>query len=194
MSNYKFKTTNIRGKQYVEVNERIKFFRQEDEYKNWTISTEFTELDSEMCVCKAVIADTNQRVVSSGHAHEEKASGHINKTSYVENCETSAIGRALAMMGIGIDTSIASANEVTEAIAKQGGGVTNGVLSSKPTAKKAPAAKKKASTAKDPELMSKAIDYIKSQSDKKKAFDFFMSKKGDQLSEKQVEGIMKFVR
>ena len=199
MSNYQFKTTNIRGKQYVEVNERIKFFRQEDEYKNWTISTEFTELDSEMCVCKAVIADTNQRVVSSGHAHEEKASGHINKTSYVENCETSAIGRALAMMGIGIDTSIASANEVTEAIAKQDlkskpVRVDLSTMEAKKPAAKKPVAKKQASTAKDPELMSKAIDYIKSQSDKKKAFDFFMSKKGDQLSEKQVEGIMKFVR
>jgi len=197
MSNYKFKTTNIRGKQYVEVNERIKFFRQEEEYKNWTISTEFTALDSEMCVCKAVIADKNQRVVASGHAHEERSGSHINKTSYVENCETSAIGRALAMMGIGIDTSIASANEVTEAIAKQ---ESDASLSSSKPAKATPskgAAKSTRSTkaaAKDPELMSKAIDYIKSQSDKKKAFDFFMSKKGDQLTEKQVEGIMKFVR
>ena len=65
MSNYKFKTTNIRGKQYVEVNERIKFFRQEDEYKHWTISTEFTALDSDMCVCRAIIADTTQRVVAT---------------------------------------------------------------------------------------------------------------------------------
>ena len=195
MSNYKFKTTNIRGKQYVEVNERIKFFRQEDEYKNWTISTEFTALDSEMCVCKAVIADTSQRVVSSGHAHEEKSDGHINKTSYVENCETSAIGRALAMMGIGIDTSIASANEVTEAIAKQEDDKPNGVLSSKPAAKRAPAAKKAtATTERDPELMSKAISYIKSQADKQKAFDFIISKKGDQFTDKQKEGIMKFVR
>jgi len=189
MSNYKFKTTNIRGKQYVEVNERIKFFRQEDEYKNWTISTEFTALDSEMCVCRAIIADLNQLVVASGHAHEDRSSSHINKTSYVENCETSAIGRALAMMGIGIDTSIASANEVTEAIAKQVD-KPNGTLSSKPAAKK----KTKAKVEKDPELMSKAISYIKSQADKQKAFDFFMSKKGDQLTEKQVEGIMKFVR
>ena len=47
MSNYKFKTTNIRGKQYVEVNERIKFFRQEDQYKNWTIHTDFPHLDGE---------------------------------------------------------------------------------------------------------------------------------------------------
>ena len=104
MSKYKFKTTNIRGKQYVEVNERIKFFRQEEEYKNWTISTEFTALDAEQCVCKAIVADTNQRVIATGHAHEERSASHINKTSYVENCETSAIGRALAMMGIGIDT------------------------------------------------------------------------------------------
>lgn len=128
MSNYKFKTTNIRGKQYVEVNERIKFFRQEEEYKNWTISTEFTVMDSDQCVCRAIIADQTQRIISSGHAHETQGSSNINKTSYVENCETSAIGRALAMMGIGIDTSIASANEVNEAIAKQ----EDASLSSKP--------------------------------------------------------------
>ena len=196
MSNYKFKTTNIRGKQYVEVNERIKFFRQEDEYKNWTLSTEFTALDSDMCVCKAIVADPAQRIIASGHAHEERSSSHINKTSYVENCETSAIGRALAMMGIGIDTSIASANEVNDAIAKQDGDAS---LSSKP-AKATPskgAAKSTRSTkaaAKDPELMSKAIDYIKSQTDKAKAFKFFMDKKGDQLTDKQIEGIKKFVR
>jgi len=195
MSNYKFKTTNIRGKQYVEVNERIKFFRQEEEYKNWTLSTEFTALDSNMCVCKAIVADPSQRIIASGHAHETQGSSNINKTSYVENCETSAIGRALAMMGIGIDTSIASANEVNEAIAKQG----DTSLSSKP-AKATPskgAAKSTRSTkaaAKDPDLMSKAIDYIKSQTDKAKAFAFFMEKKGDQLTEKQIEGIKKFVR
>ena len=209
MSNYKFKTTNIRGKQYVEVNERIKFFRQEDEYKNWTLSTEFTALDSDMCVCKAIVADPSQRIVASGHAHEERSASHINKTSYVENCETSAIGRALAMMGIGIDTSIASANEVNEAIAKQDNRTHTAsrsllheddtALSSKP-AKATPskgAAKSTRSTkaaAKDPDLMSKAIDYIKSQTDKAKAFAFFMEKKGDQLTEKQIEGIKKFVR
>jgi hypothetical protein len=193
MSNYKFKTTNIRGKQYVEVNERIKFFRQEDEYKNWTISTEFTALDSEMCVCRAIIADPAQRIIASGHAHEVQGSSNINKTSYVENCETSAIGRALAMMGIGIDASIASANEVTEAIAKQTPQDTN--LKNLKNVLSKPAAKKPAvSTERDPELMSKVIGYIKSQTDKQKAFDFIMSKKGDQFTEKQVEGIMKFVR
>ena len=168
MSKYKFKTTNIRGKQYVEVNERIKFFRQEEEYKNWTISTEFTALDSEMCVCKCIIADPNQRVIATGHAHEEKSSSHINKTSYVENCETSAVGRALAMMGIGIDTSIASANEVSDAIAKQEAPVEN--------------------------IMDKAVGYIKSSTDKTKAFDAIIAKYGEQLTEKQVAGLKKFAR
>ena len=172
MSKYKFKTTNIRGKQYVEVNERIKFFRQEDEYKNWTISTEFTALDSEMCVCKAVIADTDQRVVATGHAHEERSGSHINKTSYVENCETSAIGRALAMMGIGIDTSIASANEVNDAIVKQSAD----------------------SSAPVENIMDKAVGYIKTSTDKRKAFDSVVAKYGEQLTEKQVAGLKKFVR
>lgn len=172
MSKYKFKTTNIRGKQYVEVNERIKFFRQEDEYKNWTISTEFTALDSEMCVCKCIIADTDQRVIATGHAHEEKSGSHINKTSYVENCETSAIGRALAMMGIGIDTSIASANEVNDAIAKQSAD----------------------SSAPVENIMDKAVGYIKTSTDKHKAFDSVVAKYGEQLTEKQVAGLKKFVR
>jgi len=174
MSKYKFKTTNIRGKQYVEVNERIKFFRQEDEYKNWTISTEFTALDSEMCVCKCIIADPNQRVIATGHAHEERSSSHINKTSYVENCETSAIGRALAMMGIGIDTSIASANEVNDAIAKQ----------SSDSSPSAPV----------DNIMDKAVGYIKTSTDKRKAFDSVVAKYGEQLTEKQVAGLKKFVR
>ena len=171
MSNYKFKTTNIRGKQYVEVNERIKFFRQEEQYKNWSLITEFPVLDSEQCVCKASIADTEHRIIATGHAHEVQGSSNINKTSYVENCETSAIGRALAMLGIGIDTSIASANEVSDAIAKQ-----------------------EASEQPVENIMDKAVAYIKSQTDKKKAFESIMSKYKDSLTEKQVAGLKKFVR
>ncbi len=171
MSNYKFKTTNIRGKQYVEVNERIKFFRQEEQYKNWSLITEFTVLDSEQCVCKASIADPEHRIISVGHAHEVQGSSNINKTSYVENCETSAIGRALAMLGIGIDTSIASANEVSDAIAKQ-----------------------EASDEPVENIMDKAVAYIKSQTDKKKAFESIMSKYKDNLTDKQVAGLKKFIR
>jgi hypothetical protein len=188
MSNYKFKTTNIRGKHYVEVNERIKFFRQEEQYKNWSLITEFTVLDSEQCVCKASIVDTEGRIISVGHAHEVHGSSNINKTSYVENCETSAIGRALAMLGIGIDTSIASANEVSDAIAKQ--------ESSTPTKSKKMINKVQETFDTEPpqDIMQKSIEYIKSSKDKKKAFTSIMGKYEGSFSEKQVEAIKKFVR
>jgi hypothetical protein len=184
MSNYKFKTTNIRGKQYVEVNERIKFFRQEEKYNLWGIRTEFPLIDSEQCLCKCTITDADGDVIAQGHAHEERGSSNINKTSYVENCETSAVGRALAMLGIGIDTSIASANEVEEAIAKQQALVDN------PSVQKL----SKSLDAPVENIMDKAVSYIKSQTDKKKAFDSITKKYGDQLTEKQVAGLKKFVR
>ena len=66
MSKYNFKTTNIRGKQYVEVNERIKFFRQEEQYKNWGIVTEFPLLDSEQALCKCTIVTHDGAVVAQG--------------------------------------------------------------------------------------------------------------------------------
>ena len=184
MSNYKFKTTNIRGKQYVEVNERIKFFRQEKKYDGWGIHTDVNMLDGEQCLCKCTITNTSGEVVAQGHAHEVKSSSNINKTSHVENCETSAVGRALAMLGIGIDTSIASANEVTEAIAKQQEMVDN------------PHVQKLAKKLDAPveNIMDKAVAYIKGQTDKRKAFDSITKKYGSQLTEKQVAGLQKFVR
>jgi|TARA_R100001443_G_scaffold31068_1_gene45047 hypothetical protein len=194
MSNYKFKTTNIRGKQYVEVNERIKFFRQEEQYKNWGINTEFPMLTAEECLCRATITDNDGMVVAVGHAHENRAASNINKTSYVENCETSAVGRALAMLGIGIDTSIASANEVETAIEQQD--EKPAAAKKKAPAKKAPA--KKAAPKKEEapveDIMDKAVNYVKGSKDKRKAYDLIESKYGDQLSENQLSGLFKFVR
>jgi hypothetical protein len=119
MSNYKFKTTNIKGKEYVEVNERIKYFRFSEDYKGWSLSSEIVHLDADSCVIRAEIRDDQWVLRATGFAQEDKSSSYINKTSYVENCETSAWGRALANLGIGIDTSIASSNEVSMAISKQ---------------------------------------------------------------------------
>ena len=184
MSNYKFKTTNIRGKQYVEVNERIKFFRQEDQYHGWGIHTDINMLDGEQVLCKCTIVNAEEVIVAQGHAHEVKSSSNINKTSHVENCETSAVGRALAMLGIGIDTSIASSNEVQEAIAKQQELVDNPQVQKLSKKLDAPVEN----------IMDKAVGYIKSQTDKKKAFTAITKKYGDQLSEKQVAGLQKFVR
>lgn len=119
MSNYKFKTTNIKGKEYVEVNQRVIAFRQLSEYTNFSLETEILSLDSESCVIRAIIKNAEGQTVATGMAQEDKSSSRINQTSYVENCETSAVGRALGFLGIGIETSIATADEVDMAIKKQ---------------------------------------------------------------------------
>lgn len=128
MSNAKIKTTNIKGKQYAEVHERIKHFRGEPNYASLGINTEVLEWDKdkEEIVIRATIYDTNSnngRILASGIAHERRddKNSFVNKTSYVENAETSAIGRALACMGIGIEDAYASAFEVANAIAQQDG-------------------------------------------------------------------------
>lgn len=113
------KTVDIKGKAYVEVNERVKHFRAN--YKDWAIETELLSNDNGVCVFKATVKDPEGVVKATGHAYENEGSTFINKTSYIENCETSAVGRALGMLGIGIDTSIASSDEVQNAMQNQGG-------------------------------------------------------------------------
>ena len=111
------RTVNIKGKEYVEVSERVKFFRET--YPNWSLTTDVVEMNDTYCVLRASIADETGRVVATGMAREVNGDTYINKTSYVENCETSAWGRALGNMAIGIDASIASANEVVNAVNNQ---------------------------------------------------------------------------
>ena len=110
------KTINIHGKQYVEVKERIKYFREN--FKDWSLTSEVIDLTEDRCVIKATISNEKGRVIASGIAYENKGSSYINKTSFIENCETSAWGRALANIGIGLDVAIASADEVLNAKAQ----------------------------------------------------------------------------
>ena len=88
------------------------------------------------------------------------------------------------MLGIGIDTSIASSNEVQEAIAKQQEMVDNPQVQKLAKALDAPVEN----------IMDKAVSYIKGSTDKKKAFDSIMLKYESQLTDKQVTGLKKFVR
>ena len=114
-------TTDVKGKQYAEVNQRIKAFRML--YPDGTIETELVSVDNGICIMRAKIFANSQngmrKLLGTGTAYEKENSTFINKTSYIENCETSAVGRALAMCGIGIDTSIASKEEVENAIKQQ---------------------------------------------------------------------------
>ena len=109
-------TTDIKGKEYAEVNQRIKAFRMV--YPTGTIRTDMVSNENGVCIFRASVWD-DVNMLGSGTAYEKENSTFINKTSYIENCETSAVGRALAMAGFGIDTSIASAEEVANAIANQ---------------------------------------------------------------------------
>ena len=109
-------TTDIKGKDYAEVNQRIKAFRMV--YPTGTIETKMVSNENGVCVFRAMVY-ANGNILATGTAYERENSTFINKTSYIENCETSAIGRALGIAGFGIDTSVASAEEVQNAIANQ---------------------------------------------------------------------------
>ena len=109
-------TTDIKGKDYAEVNQRIKAFRMV--YPTGTIQTQLVSNENGICIFKAIVANEDI-ILGTGTAYEKEGSTFINKTSYIENCETSAVGRALGMAGFGIDTSVASAEEVANAIKQQ---------------------------------------------------------------------------
>ncbi len=109
----------IHGSDYTTVAERIDAFRKDDRYEGWSIETDIISSDIHDCIIKATIKDSDGKIVGTGLAHEVQGSTNINKTSHVENCETSAIGRALANIGKSGSNEYASANEVTDAILNQ---------------------------------------------------------------------------
>ena len=110
---------DIRGKQYKTVARRVADFRAMPEYAGWRIEQQILEA-GDMVLVKAVVKDCNGTVISMGHAEEVRGSTNINKTSAIENCETSAVGRALAFLdGELAGTEIASADEVANAINQQ---------------------------------------------------------------------------
>ena len=113
----KDKTGNVKTTQYAMVTERIKGFRTI--CPAGSITTEIISLVDGVVTMKATITDETGKVIATGLAQEKETSSFINKTSFIENCETSAVGRALGFAGIGIDGSMASAEEVANAIMNQ---------------------------------------------------------------------------
>ena len=131
----------IKGKDYIQVHERVAEFRRNPLYKSLSIETDivvknYSELTGDIVknekvvgkkttrvldsiIIKCVIRNKDGNIVSTGYAQEEKTTSFVNETSFVENCETSAVGRALGFLGLGIKDSIASADELVVAISKQ---------------------------------------------------------------------------
>jgi hypothetical protein len=114
----------IHGKQYVTVPERVNQLREAFPIDSGLgILTELLEVDASRVLFKAEVIDAEGKTIGTGHAMEEFGSTQINQTSAVENCETSAIGRALAACGFA-GTEYASANEVENAIAQRSPTIT----------------------------------------------------------------------
>ena len=111
---------NIHGKEYKTVNERVGEYHEliREDADHFGITTELVELTPDHVVMKASIiryyvmpeGGLQPAVIATGFAQEDRAATRINKTSYVEVCETSAIGRALAAFGLG-GTEYASARK-----------------------------------------------------------------------------------
>ena len=108
--NAEIKKIDIRGKEYAEVAQRVTAFRKLE--PNGDIKTKMLSFENGVCVFEAIVFDGEGKELATGHAYEKESNGSINKTSCIENCETSAVGRALAFCGFGSADNIASAEEM----------------------------------------------------------------------------------
>ncbi len=115
--NARIKKIAIKGKQYATVAARVQAFREL--CPDGTISAEIISMADGVVLMQAKVLDEGGRLLATGFAQEKEAASMINKTSYIENCETSAVGRALAMLGLGSDENIASSQEMYAAMSQQ---------------------------------------------------------------------------
>ena len=107
---------SIHGKEYATVAYRLALFRAD--YPKGCIVTKLIS-DTDGVIVFMATVDDGADMLATGYAEEVRGSSNINKTSALENAETSAVGRALAFAGYHSSTSIASADEVSVAIARQ---------------------------------------------------------------------------
>jgi deoxycytidylate deaminase len=108
---------NIHGREYFTVGKRVQMFREVHGLE-LSLITEIVSRDQDCVVMKATILDAQGRILATGHSEEYREASQINSTSCLENSETSAIGRALAALGMG-GSEFASADEVANAISQQ---------------------------------------------------------------------------
>ena len=104
------------GAKYAKVDTRVKEFRKD--FPFFSIETEIVEITDDVCICKTVIKNEEGRIIATGYAREVKDKNVRNQTSYLEICETSAVGRALAFFGYCGD-GIATTEDIERAKHKQ---------------------------------------------------------------------------
>lgn len=113
------KAIDIKGKKYVLVADRILYFNEN--YPNGSITTKLiSEPSDERVVIKAKVTpdcDKPERYFTD-YSQALWGDGYINKTSAIENCSTSAVGRCLAYLGVGVIDSVASVDEINKSEAQ----------------------------------------------------------------------------
>lgn len=118
--NEDLKGIDFKGKNYVMVNSRVTAFRKL--FPAGFIHTDIVSLENGVVVMQSKAGyyeDGKEIILGTGLAYEKESTSYINKTSFIENCETSAVGRALGFLAIGNDDSICSAEELVNAIKTQ---------------------------------------------------------------------------
>lgn len=158
--------TNVKGKNYAEVAQRVQAFRKI--CPEGFILTDLVSLEPSVVYMRAEVGyyekDGRKVTLATGNAFEMRDASNVNKTSYIENCETSAIGRALGFLGLGSEKSIASAEEVQNAIdtqeAIESGKIEDPTKNSKPKRQDAPATVEKAATLPQEAPANPVLDYM----------------------------------
>ena len=115
MSNQDDGTVLIHGKSYLTTARRVKDFRHD--HPGFSIITKVLSA-ADVVLVRAKILDETGRCLSTGYAEEVRGETNINKTSALENAETSAVGRCLSLYGY-LGTTIAGAEEMEAALAQQ---------------------------------------------------------------------------
>ena len=109
-ANNEIKMLQLSSKDYAPVNERIKAYRKV--YPTGRILTSIESQNEDSLTMIASVTDERGNVLATARASERRTEKGINANNLIENCETSALGRALGYAGFGVDTSIASAEDM----------------------------------------------------------------------------------
>lgn len=99
---------------YITVAERIDLFYQKHPLGRIITHIFYHNEESGFIIMRAEVFRTLEDTEPSatGHAYEIRGEGFVNKTSHIENCETGAVGRALAFLGFEVKRGIASKEEM----------------------------------------------------------------------------------
>lgn len=176
----KDKAINIKGKQYVLVADRVIYFNEE--YPNGAIQTDYKMIENMFIVTAVVIPDTKEparRFID--HSQAVIGDGMVNKTAALENASTSAVGRALSYMGIGVIDSIASVDEINKATGSTGEFKFSS--NSKPSVSQLAF------------LLAKSKEYS-GLNDREQVLNWFKEKTGlglDQVKKNEVDGLLKWL-